>query len=247
MMNTPQKVNGHPRQRGLALAVILILAGFILFARKLGYVDYHVYRIVMSWQMLLIVLGCISLIGKRYYNGIALIGIGLFFMIPKFIGAGYEWPGTYWPLLLIMAGIFIIVKMRRPGPDHRAHMGRHFSKNASYNPEDGFIVSNNVFGSVRQIVLDPVFKGASIKNTFGGTILDLRHTKLEDAETYVDVDCLFGGVEIYVPSRWLVIMNVQPVLGGSDDKRLRTEAETETDHKLVISGRVTFGGVEIKN
>lgn len=246
MMDTPQKAHGHSRQGGLALAAILILAGIILFARQLGYINDNVYHVIKSWQMLLIVLGGLSLIGKRYYNGIVLIGIGLFFMIPKFIGAGYEWPGTYWPLLLIMAGVLIIVKMRKPAPDRQTHLGRHFSKNASYNTEDSFVVSNNVFGSVRQIVLDPVFKGADIRNTFGGTILDLRHTKLEDAETYIDVDCLFGGVEIYVPSRWLVITKVQPILGGSEDKRFR-EGETETDHKLVIRGRVTFGGVEIKN
>ena len=43
--------------------------------------------------------------------------------------------------------------------------------------EDGFIVSDNTFGSVQQIVLDPVFRGARLRNAFGGTVLDLRRSQ----------------------------------------------------------------------
>lgn len=43
------------------------------------------------------------------------------------------------------------------------------------------------------MVLDEVFKGATIRNTFGGTVLDLRRTNISEGETYIEVECNFGG------------------------------------------------------
>lgn len=110
---------------------------------------------------------------------------------------------------------------------------------------DGFVRSDNVFGGVKQVVLDEVFKGAEIRNSFGGTVLDLRRTNIEQGETYIDVECNFGGVEIYVPLDWRVDLQANAFLGGCEDKRV-PGVNIDQSRRLVVIGNVSFGGVEIK-
>ena len=84
---------------------------------------------------------------------------------------------------------------------------------------DGFLHSENVWGAARHVVLDELFKGAIVRTSFGGTVIDLRHTHIALGETYIDLDCSWGGVEIYVPSDWKVVFKCNTFFGGCDDKR----------------------------
>ena len=86
-----------------------------------------------------------------------------------------------------------------------------------------------------------------MKCTFGGTILDLRRTKLDKPETFIEVDCTFGGIEIYAPSDWNVQTQIQAIIGGCDDKRYNSVAPVDQEHVLIIQGKVSFGGIELKN
>ncbi|EKD31122.1 MAG: hypothetical protein ACD_77C00391G0001 [uncultured bacterium] len=226
-------------------AAILIAAGLIFLARNLELIDYNVFRIFISWQMLLIVLGLNSIFKKQLVGGGILIGVGLFFLIPRITGLGYHWVGTYWPILFVLIGIMLLFKLWKPGTFMSNRAG--FGNDNSFKTADGFITSNNAFGSVNQIFLDPVFKGARISNTFGSTLIDLRRTSLEAPETYIDIDCSFGGIEIFVPHNWTVKSNLHHFFSGNDDKRFWANGVQDTEHKLIIRGNISFSGVEIKS
>ena len=237
--------NPHGGLNIVVIAAIFITAGLLFLGRNLGFVDQGIFRIFISWQMLLIVLGLVSLTKRQSSGGIILIAVGTFFLIPHIMGAGHEWLATYWPLVFVLVGVLILFRLIWPG---RCHYRRErFSQGTTYTSEKGFVNSINTFGSVKQIVLDPVFKGAKISNTFGGTILDLRHTVLEAEETFIDVECTFGGIEIFVPGSWNVEIKTQNMAGGTDDKRFRMRENIDNDHKLILRGNVTFGGLEIKS
>lgn len=237
----------HHKVNTIILAVILIAAGLVIFAHKQGYVNEQAYNILISWQMLLVVLGVWSVVRRNWYSGVLLIGIGAFFLIPMLTGAGAGWARTYWPLSLVLLGILIIIRMIRGGKKDNGREAHHHDQETSYNTEDGFVVSENFMGAVRHIVLDPVFKGARIRNSFGGTVLDLRHTTLADSETFIDIDCTCGGIEIFVPNGWTVVSNIHPMLAGCDDKRFKHGGEPDLAHKLILRGRITLGGIEIKD
>ncbi|MCD8262557.1 MAG: cell wall-active antibiotics response protein [Bacteroides sp.] len=105
---------------------------------------------------------------------------------------------------------------------------------------------------MEHIVLDPAFRGAQIRNNFGATLLDLRHTTLNPGKTYMDVECNFGGIELYVPSEWNLSVKADTNLAGYTDKRLinrsREYMASATDEKeLIICGKLTLSGMEIKN
>lgn len=248
-MEVKLKGEYNPKNKcnSILVAAIFIAVGTILIGRNLGFIDYAIYRILLSWQMLLIVIG-LSIVRRQTTGGIVLIGIGSFFLIPHITGLGHNWASTYWPIIFVFIGLVMIVKMFSSKRDNYGwHKGDMFTADAEYTTDEGFVTSDISFGSVRQIVLAPVFKGARISNRFGGTIIDLRHTTLETTETYIDLDCSFGGIEIYVPANWLVKVTTQNFFGGTDDKRYKSIEFTDSTKKLIIRGHISFGGLEVKN
>lgn len=244
------------RKGNLFWAIPLIVVGLVWQLSNMGYITSQVFHIIVSWQALLMYIGIVNIFKRQYIGGIITFGVGLLFMLPKLDILDHDWLRVNWPIALIVVGIILIIKpyfrKDRSGFHSKGNCFKRYGENAnqadsSYSCEDGYVKSTNYFGSVKQIVLDPVFKGASISNTFGGTVIDLRHTSLEAPETFIDIDCTFGGVEIYMPSNWLLENNSTVILGGCEDKRFVGREEINNEHTLIIRGNITFGGVEIKS
>ena len=112
--NTPsRRRNNRP---AIIAGLILIAIGFLLVSVNLNILPYNFHRIIISWQMLLIVIGIIQLSKRDATSGIILLLVGGFFIIPKLSSAfpalfpwvGYNFTANYWPILLIVAGILVI-------------------------------------------------------------------------------------------------------------------------------------------
>lgn len=239
-------------------AIPLIFIGALWQARNMEWISGDIFHIFISWQILLIYLGIWSLFGRQYIKGLISIGVGVIFLLPVLGVVNSYDARIYWPLAFIICGILILLKpafrkcYARNGYFSRgrkgySHSGETPEAISNSTVTDGYIEVENKFGSVRQIVLEPVFKGASIRNTFGGVVLDLRRTTLADPQTFIDIDCTFGGIEIYLPSTWDLQPRLVALIGGSDDKRSISRQETDTEHVLVVRGNITFGGIEFKD
>lgn len=248
----------------LLIASIFILSGVLLFARNMGWITYELFDIIVSWHSLLIILGIYSMIRRHFISGAILLLIGIYFLI-----GGLSWlpensQAMVWPIALITAGVLFIFKPRRKSPKGHQHDFRHHGDWArrgrgGHHPEmsaaageqqnesvDGFLYSDNSFGASRHVVLDEIFKGATVRISFGGTTIDLRHTHLAPGETYIDLDCNCGGIEIYVPSDWKVVLKCNAFFGGCEDKRWQN-GNFNKESTLVIRGKLSFGGLEIKD
>lgn len=248
----------------LLIASLFILSGILLFARNMGWITDELFTIIVSWHSLLIILGIYSMIRRHYIGGIILLLIGVYFLI-----GGLSWlpensQAMVWPFALIIAGVLFFLKPHRRGPwddrrrmfhqhkermkqGHHGYAGMNFSDNQQQSEsEDGFLRSDNTFGAARHVVLDELFKGAVVRTSCGGTTIDLRHTHIAPGETYIDLDCSWGGVEIYVPSDWTVVFKCNAFFGGCDDKRWQN-GNVNKDCVLVIRGKLSFGGLEVKD
>ncbi|HEY6914872.1 MAG TPA: DUF5668 domain-containing protein [Paludibacter sp.] len=252
--------------KGLGFGLILMLIGIVFLGFNFGLIPEQLRHVIISWPMLLIVIGVGNYFKRHVFSGTILVLIGSFFIFPRFIEAyPTSFPGfngdfthVYWPLLLIAAGILIITG-RIFGPKwginewnhshdqryhhHRRHHQRDYSQWNSNT--DGFS-KNSVFGSGEHIVLDPEFKGGELNAVFGGITLDLRRTNLPEGDTRLDVNAVFGGITIFVPSDWYIETHLDAVFGGFQDNRMPKEPLDKT-RKLIITGSCVFGGGELRN
>lgn len=255
--------------KGLGFGLVLMLVGVIFLGFNFGIIPEQLRWVIISWPMLLVLIGVIHLFKTRLFSGTVLIMIGSFFIIPRFIDAYPSYfPGinggfahVYWPLLLIAAGIIIILG-RIFGPkwgwhdwnadwqhrnyDRHQHRRYRHRDYANWNTNATGFSKNSVFGSGDHIVLDPEFKGGEMNAVFGGITLDLRRTNLPEGETLLEINAVFGGITIYLPSDWYVDTHLDAVFGGFQDNRMPKEPLDKT-RKLIITGSCVFGGGELRN
>ena len=252
--------------KGVGFGLLLILIGSIFLGIKTGFIPGQLESVIISWPMLLILIGFGNLLKRHWISGIIFLVLGKFFLVPKIIeaypeilpGLNTDFANIYWPLLFIVAGILIILhrfiypqsgvgkfenKWKNQQNYHHQYHHKDYSKwNAS---ENGFSKSS-VFGSGDHIVLDPEFKGGDMNAVFGGMTLDLRRTSLPDGETHLEINAIFGGIIIYVPEDWYADIHIDTVFGGFQDNRLPKDP-LDTTKKLVITGSCVFGSGELRN
>ena len=241
---------------GLGFGITLMLIGVLFLGFNFGLLPAELKRVVFSWPMLLIFLGVVNWIKRKPFSGTVLFIIGAFFIFPRIINAYPEsFPGingdfthTYWPLLLIAAGLLLIMsklfgnKWAFAEWDHGYNQKQYSRTQGSM----GSFEKNAIFGSGEHIVLDPEFKGGELNAIFGGISLDLRKTNLPVGETRLEVNAIFGGVTILVPREWHIESNIDAVFGGFEDKRALNDPLDPT-RRLIITGSCVFGGGELKN
>lgn len=223
--------------------VILIVIGFLVLAYNLGVITPQLFKLIFSWPMFFVLLGCYALLKRNLLSGVVMIAAGSIFMLPKIFALGAHWLSEWWPILVVVAGVGILINRRK----QKRYEGGVDSPNFEtlYSSIDGFIDSDISFSTATHRVSDPIFKGAKIKNNFGETVIDLRKTALESEVTYIDIDCNFGSVKIHLPLGWKIESRCRHFFGTTNDKRYFVRTEADEGRKVVIEGSISFGSVEI--
>lgn len=236
--NVAPKSNNQSR---IILGIVFLTLGALLFADNFDLINWHWHRIVITWQMLLIVIGLFSLVKpESRVTGIILIAIGAFFLTAKL----YHFPFTirqlFWPTVFAALGLILIFSRR----------GSHktFAGGKSLNQSD-FIDEVAIFGGGEQKITSKNFRGGKVTNIFGGSTLEMLEADLAPGSNVLDMFCLFGGSKFIVPTNWKVRIEVVSIFGGYSDKRkfLTQNPEGTPEKELVIRGTVIFGGGEIKS
>lgn len=223
--------------------IILILVGLTIVASNVGWISWEWKHFLISWQMLLIVLGVLSLSGGGKTAGWIMLLIGCFFIIPRIPGIeGIDnYARNFWPLIIVAVGLVLVfTSVKKPvAPDDDVASNR-----ASSN--DGRVFYNCTFSGDNDIFTEPVFKGGSITAVFGGVTLDLRNSSLpENGTARLTVESTFGGVTLKMPIDWNVQIVKNTAFGDFCDRRPYVPGRETQPVKLVIDARCTFGGGEI--
>ena len=88
------------------------------------------------------------------------------------------------------------------------------------------------------------FEGADVQTSFGALILDFHGAEIAEG-AFLDLNVGFAGMTIIVPEDLAVQISVSSGFGGVNDSR-RTKVNTGSP-LLTITGKMGFGGVEIRN
>ena len=88
------------------------------------------------------------------------------------------------------------------------------------------------------------FEGADVQTSFGALILNLKGADIAQ-DAFIDLNVGFAGVTIIVPEDLAVQISVSSGFGGVSDNRYNKVSTGSP--LLMITGKVGFGGVEIRN
>lgn len=238
--------------------VILIAVGVILILERLNLIPESMADMLISWQMLLIGVGVLSLIGGNRTAGTIMIVIGGTFMIPELITVPHEVRRIYWPLILVAIGVSILLRRRdhqKPdkgndpiitNPNNDASQSSNSAYSAdSFNTFDDFVI----FGGREIFVTSQALIGGKATSIFGGIEFDLRKASLQPGGAVIDCVSVFGGCGFKIPMDWNVRNEVTTIFGAFTDKRGDTYNDRYYDPSktLVIKGISMFGGIEVKH
>lgn len=236
----------------LVLGILLTLFGVVLLLNNMGLLSPFAKSIIFSWQMFLIVIGLLNIASHRHsIFGLLLILIGLFFLIPYFFNVPFNFTQLFWPIILIIFGILIII--RRSSSSHIPKSRFHDVPEGIINVENytsetsDFIDDVNIFGGNKKNFFTKEFKGGRITCIFGGSEINFTSSELAQGQQVIHVTCIFGGTSIIMPPHWKVRIEVASILGGFSDKRPNILSHDPAQGELIIKGLVIFGGGEIKS
>lgn len=230
-----------PRERGpgpsFVVGLVIVGVGVVLLLERFGVIDSDL--VFQFWPLLISVFGLAKLLEARTgcarVFGVVLIlaGVGLYLHNQDIFRL--DW-GTIWPIALISLGVSLLTR------------SLWFRKNrqAPEGPSASTLREWTVFGGGRRVITSQDFRGGELFAIFGGYEADLTRAAIKADEVELQVNAIFGGIEIHVPGSWQVINHGVPIFGGFEDKRLTGPGNGgEQTGRLIIRGHAVFGGVEI--
>ncbi|MCX6174113.1 MAG: DUF5668 domain-containing protein [Ignavibacteriales bacterium] len=236
--------------RRIWLGIILIALGSLFFLDNLNFFWFDMRHAIFSWHTIFLILGIVILINhKNSLAGYIFLIIGLFGTARHYIPFFFDFDfGDLWPLILLVIGLWLILKRRGPLHVHSTQFNVGSTQTQGTEYSQDIIDETCVFTSCNKIIHSENFKGGKISIVFGTLKLDLNDSKLATGNNILEVDIIFGEAKIRVPQNWKVLINESSIFGGFNDKRfINLEEMGKSEGVLVIRGSNIFGSGQITN
>jgi hypothetical protein len=222
----------------VGLGIVALGVAFTLDNLHIG-IAHQVWRFVWRyWPLALIAIGIANVAQAKtwagYAGGLIWLVAGAW-LLGETLGVIDISIWAMWPLALVLFGGWVLLNgIRPPGTANRG---------ASVSGDTIGAVA--VMSGVNRRSSSRAFRGGDVIAFMGGAVIDLRGATIESGEARVEVFAMWGGIEVFVPEGWAVEMKVFPFMGGVNDKTKRPTADVPP--RLVVSGVVVMGGVDIKH
>ncbi|MBU5440178.1 cell wall-active antibiotics response protein [Tissierella sp. MSJ-40] len=225
----------------VGILLVLLGAGFLL--DQFTIINFSEILSVY-WPSILILWGLSGIFNKRAskFGNTIVILIGVFFQLDRLDLINFNVFTIIWPVILILVGLRIVFSSRSiNNGTTNSNMFGWSNENVSLEDSiDAFVIMSGLETNNQS----QQFQGGRATAIFGGIDLDLRGAKLKNEETYMELNAMFGGIDIFVPQEWRVEVTGFPVFGGWSNKtRINTDPNAPI---LRIKCFVMFGGIEIK-
>jgi predicted membrane protein len=258
----------HNSNSNLTLGLIFLVIGGVLLLKTMGF---FFPAWVLTWPMILIAIGVITLIRHEFQSGFGffMVLLGGFFLLKREVGIPAEFEPYILPIVFILIGFFFIINQSRRGSDPfsgftnlNTDFDSHYEPKSEYKTQtsytrsgaenvsgstvDDFINAQALFSSVEKRCFTKNFQGGKISSLFGGVDVDFSKADLQ-GEAILNVEVAFGGLKLIVPPHWDIDINVSNVAAGVEDKRAFPHTNPDPNKVLRINGSLIFGGLEIRS
>jgi predicted membrane protein len=237
----------------VVVGLLFIVGGGAWLVNRMGYdIIPHWF---FTWPMILIAIGLINGVKHSFRNPGAYIMllIGGAFLVRNNFDIPYEFKMYFWPIILMMIGLFIIFKPRnRKKKCSTRHGVKHDDDTTIFGAREGQIHDNSIiesvviFGGTQKDVISKTFEGGEITTVFGGTEINFGKADIVDVAE-INFTTVFGGIKLTVPPHWDVVIKTTNIAGGIDDKRRKDGPSGEKTKTLILSGSIIFGGIDIRS
>lgn len=223
----------------IILGLALIAAGVLWALIILGVCDIEFST--RGWWTLFIIVPCLfGLVSDKNKVGPGIgLGMGILLLLASRDVITWHMMGQLaLALLVIVLGLTLVFC--------RSCSHRHDACKHTTISRDGKDIRHieSSFGKQELSFAGEKFEGADVESSFGGLTLNLNGAEIVD-QAFINLNVGFAGVTIIVPEGQAVLISVSSGFGGVSDKR---HTRVDNGHpQLIITGKVGFGGVEIRN
>ena len=235
--------------------LLIVLFGGCLLLNNLGLLHLHLYARYL-WPCGVILLGlCIAIANRRLdFFSLALMAGGTYWLLVSMHIVRRVGFSIWGPCLLVLLGLTMLFPRRNHIPTYEAPNDTDTQRRAedadvgerptaSTTQGDGVVRSSVYFGSDNRRVGGPHFAALYATTVFGSTKLDLCDFQAAADTCPVNISCVFGGFDLYVPRDWRVERRGMTCALGS--LALKGAPNPDAHHILVLDGLVAFGGIDI--
>jgi predicted membrane protein len=239
MARRRERWQGRSGLSGMLFGGMVVVFGVLMLLDNLNIVRFD--DLWQYWPVVVIILGVAKVLQARTPAGyvwggmVALVGALVLLDNLRIVSFNFE---LLWPILIIGFGISMLLRTM----DGKKYVA---GSPAVGNPDVSAWV---VFSGIKRRIDSQDFKGGDIVAVFGGVNIDLRNAAISGERAVLDLNLMFGGVEIRVPETWNVVMKGVAIFGAFEDKTIHPKPNPNTKTpELVITGAAIFGGVKTDN
>jgi predicted membrane protein len=238
-------VQDRSGQRELAGLVIIVI-GFMLLLNSMNILPFG-HIVSRFWlPVLFIGIGLFQLSRTRGHEGrvggLFFILFGTLFLISRLNVWDISFGKMIGPAILIWIGVSMLIK--RSGPRHeRPHRPGSLGMEQSVDSSD-YIHASAFLGGFNRKCSSQQFRGGDLTAFMGGGKVDLRDAQMQSDEAEIEVFAMMGGIEIQIPTNWVIEQRFTPILGGIEDK---THQVPGSSKRLALHGTAIMGGISVTN
>jgi len=118
--------------------------------------------------------------------------------------------------------------------------------NEQFNDNAEYLDVVSVFGGIKKNVQSKNFKGGEVVSFMGGSEINFMQADIQHP-VELEVNNVFGGTKLIIPSNWDVKSEISAVFGGVDDKRSFNNSIPDSNKIIRLKGSCVFGGIEVTN
>jgi|SRR5208283_3780652 len=245
----------NPRRfpSGLTWGLAIIAIGLIFLLDQMGIVSAgYIFR--FFWPAVLIFFGVEGVVfcsGPGRFWGSFLTLAGVVLLLSNLGYLHVRW-SMFWPLAIILWGLWILSRSLG-GTSSWSSWGAkwvrplHIDAERGSASDSGDLHAEAVFSGNHQRITSKNFKGGKVAAVFGELKIDLTEAEIEGDEAMIQLDAVFGAVEIRVPITWVVVSRGAAVFGEYSDRTVHAQPPGPGAKRLVVKGGAVFGSVVIKN
>jgi predicted membrane protein len=191
-----------------------------------------------------------------FWPGVILVILGVLFLLDTLEVSSFSHiVRTYWPLILIIVGIALLLKSQRDWMTAGDSTSRQEGYRGVETSAD-VISESSIFGNIVVKPTSKNFRGGNISAVFGNVELNLASMELAPGEQHLSVHGVFGGVRVTLPKDMGLIVRgnclfgevtvLNQKRGGIGSELFHKSDNYDTaEKKLNITASQVFGDLRI--